>query len=254
MLEGLILGIAQGIAEWIPISSEGILVLVGMKFFGSNLAESVSVAVFLHLGTFAAALLYFWKDVISVFKKENRNVLSFLFFSTLVTGVVGLPLFYFGIKYLNGAAGAASAFIGVFLIITGVAQFKKPESVFRLFGSSNSRDAFFVGMLQGFSSLPGFSRSGLTVAGLLFRKFKDTDALKLSFLMSLPAVLGGNIILNLSGISVADINFTLITALVVSFVVGLLMIRILLRISQKINFGWFAIFFGVLTLVSLFFV
>ena len=115
------------------------------------------------------------------------------------------------------------------------------------------KDALFAGVLQGIAVLPGLSRSGLTVAALLFRKIKETDALKLSFLMSLPVVLGGNIVLNFLDDGI-EFNTSSLVALGASFVVGLLTIKYLLKISQKINFGWFAIGFGVLTLISLFFI
>jgi len=254
MLEGLILGAIQGITEWLPVSSEGVLTLVGLKFFGKDFASSVSLAVFLHLGTFLAALFYFRKNVINLFRKENKKMLSFLFFVTLITGVVGLPLFIFGLDYLGKLPlGYIIAIVGVFLIITGLVQFKKQEGDFKKKGDLNKKDCWIVGILQGLSVLPGLSRSGLTVAGFLFRKFKDTEALKLSFLISLPVVLGGNIALNLmdDGVEFSTVSFV---ALATAFVVGLATISLLLKIARKINFGWFAIGFGVLTLFSLFFI
>jgi undecaprenyl-diphosphatase len=175
--------------------------------------------------------------------------------ATLLTAFVGLPIFVLGLKSFSAmATGFVAGIIGAFLIITGLVQLKKPESVFKTKNDLKMVDALVAGCLQGLSVLPGFSRSGLTVAGLLFRKFKETEALRLSFLMSLPAVLGGNIILNLAGFNNIEFNFTSFAALAASFITGILTIGLLLKISRKINFGWFAIGFGVLTLISLFFV
>jgi len=252
MLEGLVLGIIQGITEWLPISSEGILTLVGMKFFGKDLASSVSMAVFLHLGTFLAALIYFRKDVVGVFKKQNRKLLNFLILSSLVTAIVAIPLLFFVIDYFNNfSAKFVIGFVGFLLIVTGFIQFKKLEKYFRNAFDLKRKDSVVVGIGQGLAVLPGLSRSGLTISCLLFRKIRDSEAIRLSFLMSLPAVLGGNILLNLVGKNI-QINLVSIVALIASFIVGFLIIGFLLKISRKINFGWFAIVFGVLTLAGLF--
>lgn len=250
MIEGLILGMVQGITEWLPISSEGVLTLVGMKFFGKDLSTSVSMAVFLHLGTFLAALFYFRKDVRNLLKVGKRRLFLFLVFATLVTALVGTPLFIFSIKSLGVVSSDfVIGLIGFFLIITGLIQFKKPEDVFKTERQVELTDSLIAGASQGLAVLPGFSRSGLTTASLLFRKFKDTEALKLSFLMSLPAVLFGNIALTIFGLSV-EYDLSSFVALATSFVVGLFAISFLLKISRKINFGKFVVFFGLLTLLG----
>jgi len=252
MLEGFVLGIIQGVTEWLPVSSEGVLTLVGMKFFDKDLSSSVSMAVFLHMGTFLAALVYFRKDVRALFgkEKEQRKVLKFLILSTLVTGVVGVPLLFWGVNYFTEfSIGFLVGLIGLFLVITGLVQFKKNDGAFRRAGDLKTSDAFFLGGLQGMASLPGFSRSGLTIAGLLFRKFQDTEALRLSFLMSLSAVLCANIFFKLAG---SGVNFGIIsiTALATAAITAFFMIHLLLKISRKINFGWFAISFGCLIVLG----
>jgi undecaprenyl-diphosphatase len=97
--------------------------------------------------------------------------------------------------------------------------------------------------------LPGLSRSGLTVAALLFRKFEDTEALRLSFLMSLPIVLGGNIILNATSFELSPVA---VWGVVTSFLFGLLTIHLLFRLAKKVNFAWFAVLFGVATIAAAF--
>lgn len=249
MIEGLVLGIIQGVTEWLPISSEGVLTLVGLKFFGRDIASSVSMAVFLHIGTFFSALFYLRKEVFSVFEKGNRKVLLFLFQSTVVTAVVGVPLLYIGMKYADRfPVFLAVSFVGIFLLITGIVQLKKPEETFRSRKDIGKVDTLLSGALQGLAALPGFSRSGLTVSGFLARKFKEDEALRLSFLMSLPAVLGANIFLNIFGESVR-LDIVSLTALTTALITGFFTIGLLLKISRKLNFGWFAIFFGAITLI-----
>jgi undecaprenyl-diphosphatase len=104
--------------------------------------------------------------------------------------------------------------------------------------------------VQGFAALPGFSRSGLTISALLLRKFDETAALRLSFLMSLPIVLGGNVLLNLKDGFVLSAGA--VFGLVFSFVFGIFTIHVLFRVARKINFAYFVLGFGVITLVAAF--
>src|SRR3989339_2261259 len=102
MLEQIILGIIQGIAEWLPISSEGLIILVKSNFFSqATLGENIRLALFLHLGTFLAALIYFRKDVFSLFnalfnfkksEAETKKLFRFLIGATLISGILGLTL------------------------------------------------------------------------------------------------------------------------------------------------------------------
>ena len=252
MAEGFILGIIQGITEWLPVSSEGILTLVGIKFFGRDLAGSISMAIFLHMGTFFSALIYFRKDVVKIFRPENKKILRFLVLSSLVTAAVAAPLLFFAMDYFSEISLVfIVAFVGLMLVFTGLAQFKKPETYFRNAFDLKNKDGLVAGVWQGLAVLPGISRSGFTIAVLLLRKFRDSEALRLSFLMSLPVVLGANAVLALKGFTLSLGFGSSVAALLTAFVVGFLTIGALLKISRKINFGWFAIFFGVLTLLSL---
>jgi len=141
MLEGIIFGIIQGVAEWLPVSSEGVIVLVKVNFFGgAGLEDIVKFALFLHLGTALAAVVYFRKDVVEIFKtlinyksatEENKKIFNFLFIATLISGVFGLIL----LKTLSGAEdtlGRSSDIvnftIGALLLVTAYLQFKKSKA------------------------------------------------------------------------------------------------------------------------------
>jgi undecaprenyl-diphosphatase len=263
MLEQIILGALQGIAEWLPISSEGVIVLTVKNFFdnGQNLETIVRQALFLHLGTFLAVLIYFRKDVIALVKalfqyrlakSETKKVLIFLIVATLLSGFFGFIL----LKFLLGleqelvlSAKVITLLIGFLLVLTGVLQIKVKIGGYKKAGDLTFKDGILLGLIQGLSVLPGFSRSGLTVSAFLLKRFDKFDALKLSFLMSLPIVLGGNIILNFN-----DWIFSkeAIWGLVFSFIFGLITIGLLLKLAKKINFGWFAFLFGILVVVSVF--
>ncbi|PIR98284.1 MAG: UDP-diphosphatase [Candidatus Colwellbacteria bacterium CG10_big_fil_rev_8_21_14_0_10_42_22] len=259
--EAIILGAVQGVAEWIPISSEGVTLLVATKLFEGSITikEMITISLYLHLGTFLAALIYFKKDIwylikqLFQYKKANektKNLINFYIIATLVSGLLGL-LILGGITELEGAIafsqGAILITLGILLLLTGLLQIWHKHEGKRVSTDINITDGIITGVAQGLAVIPGFSRSGFTVSALLLRGIKDTDALKLSFILSLPIVLIGNIILDTS-----PFIFTLgsLMGLTLSFVFGLLTIHGLLKLSQKFQFGWFVIFFGVLVIGS----
>jgi len=261
MLEQFILGIVQGIAEWLPVSSEGLIVLVKTNFLQSTSSFEVIIkeALFLHLGTFMAAFIYFFKDVVHLSKsifsynsqpKETQNLISFLSISTLISGVLGFTL----IKSISHFAALLEAkgkfitlIIGALLLGTAYLELRAKKGGYRTLKDLNLRDSVILGISQGCAALPGLSRSGITVSVLLLRKIDKAYALKLSFLMSLPIVLAGNIILNFNQLSITPESLIGLTS---SFVFGLATIHLLLKLAEKINFGYFMIFFGLLTLSS----
>jgi undecaprenyl-diphosphatase len=262
IIEYILLGLIQGIAEWLPISSSGMLTLVMSNFLNVNsLSVIVEESLFLHLGTFFAALIYFRKDVaellFSVFKynqtkTETKKILLFLTISTIISGILGLIFLYFLDRFetiflLSGKS--LTLLVGILLMITGIFKVKIKANGIKSSKNLTSSDGVLLGVAQGFSSFPGLSRSGITVSTLLIRKFDDTTALKLSFLMSLPIVLAGNILLNLN-----NAMFTLpsLIGVLTSFVFGILTIHGLIKISKRIDFGWFAIIFSILMLASIF--
>jgi undecaprenyl-diphosphatase len=262
-LQYLILGIIQGITEWLPVSSSAFIILVMSNFFKVTDANFLlQSALFLHLGTFFAALIYFKKDAWELFKtifkykktKDDELVLfNFILVSTIVTAFIGiiiLTLLSFYNLELTGKT--ISFFVGSLLLITGIFQVKTSRNKkigLRKEKDLENKDSFLLGIVQGLSTLPGLSRSGITVSTLLLRKFDDTEALKLSFLMSLPVVLLGNIIINSKEI----INFSsgAVYGLLASFIFGLATIHGLMKLSKKINFGWFIIIFAVLMIASI---
>lgn len=263
MLESIVSGIIQGVFEWLPISSEGVLVLAKVNLFGSDLAltDLISYALFLHLGTFLAVLIYFRKEVIRLIKEllkykstddKTKKLLNFYIIATLFTAIIALIILGL-LKLIEGefAPGGKviTLLIGLLLIITAVLQFREKEEKYKKTIDLKPADGVLLGLVQGLAVLPGLSRSGLTISTLLLRKFNSGLSLRLSFLMSLPVVLGGNIILNLDKFS---LGWQSLVGLVFSFLFGMLTIYTLLKVSHKINFGWFALIFAVLTILAVF--
>jgi len=261
MVEHIVLGIIQGVAEWLPVSSEGLIVLAKTNLFGGapSFESMIHLALFLHLGTFLAALLYFRRDVGVLLKAlfsfhtqtlATRKLLSFLLVSTVISGALGYAL----IMIVSGLASQFAAqgkiiTIGVGCLLLGTAylELRSKQGGYRKSEDLAWMDSILLGIVQGLAALPGLSRSGLTVSALLLRKVDKEMALKISFLMSLPVVLAGNIVLNFDAL-----QWTLGSAagLASSFVFGLATIHLLLRLAVAVNFGFFVLLFGVLTILS----
>ena len=262
MLESIVFGIIQGIFEWLPISSQGNLVLLMIGVFNYSVQKALHLSIFLHIGTFFAVLIYFRKDIQKLtlalknykadFETEENKILSFLFISTIITGLIGYPLF----KLLMVSSFTGEIFIalvGVALIFTGLFQKIAPQKELKTKKNLSLKDSLLLGIAQGFSIIPGLSRSGITIAALLFRGYKSKEALRLSFLMSIPVVLAAEIGLGIIR-GLPEINiFQGIVGLFFAFLFGFLTIHFLIKLATKIRFWLFCVVIGAIALLPLIF-
>ena len=192
LLDSVIFGILQGIFEWLPISSQGNIVLVMVGLMGMDPGNALNFAIFLHTGTLFSVIVYFRNDIINLLKslrtyrpgysQENDRVITFLLVSTIITGTLGFFL-YKSIRMATFSGEVFLGLVGLALIITGILQ-KISEKGKVKFTKPNFKDSVLMGILQGLAIVPGISRSGITVSGLLLRKYDSKEALRLSFLMS----------------------------------------------------------------------
>ncbi len=265
MLEFLILGAVQGLVEWLPLSSEGMVFLVKGNFFdhGESAMQVLHLSLFLHLGTFLAALIYFHKEIVSLFKtmfkyKESsegdKRLLMFLMATTLISGSLGYALskvFESASSEFENFGKFVTVFVALALFVTGllILKAKRQKDGFRKEIDIKAKDGLLLGVVQGLAVLPGFSRSGLTVSTLLFRKFDEVSAMRLSFLMSMPIIFLGNIVLNFDK---EFLSWSAFLGVLSAFVVGIITINLFFRLIKKINFGYFAIFFSVMMVLSVF--
>lgn len=264
MFAQFVLGAIQGIAEWLPVSSEGLIILVRTNIFPveQSVADAIREALFLHMGTFFAALVYFRRDVARLlrapFKGQGampgtKPLFLFLAISTLLSGAIGFSIAEGEQHAIAPAIGEYAGWInigiGLMLVITGglLLVAHRSAGIKRETRHLNWVDGVLLGVVQGFAAVPGLSRSGLTVSALLLRRVREEDALRISFLMSLPIVFAANIVFNLP--LLFDIDAAHLVGLAASFVFGLLTIHILLRVAKRINFGKFVLAFGVLLLL-----
>ena len=140
------------------------------------------------------------------------------------------------------------AIIGVFLIITGLLQKYASRSLGEI-KRIGIKDALLLGVVQAFAALPGLSRSGLTVSAFLFRGYDGRQAIRLSFLMSIPTVMAAEI--GLSLIDEVSFDLAAISGVITAFVFGFLTIDILMKIARRLAFWKFCLFLGALSLLPL---
>jgi len=241
---GVVSGIAQGVFEWLPVSSKTILLMM-FYWLGASPAQAYVIGLFLNGSTAAAAALYFRKDLIEAIKElgepgsHGRRLLVFLTASTLVTGTIAVPLAYLTTEIFTALRKLSMILIGVmFCALTAILWIEerlgKRDAAVR---SLRLRDGILAGLAQGFSALPGMSRSGLTIFALLALGYKPPEAIKLSFLMSVPATIGGSIYAYaLCREALAPLTAaTLIASTAAALTTSILTIAALLKISQKIK-------------------
>ena len=246
IIQAIILGIIQGIFEWLPISSEGQSMLILLNVFQMNVEEALSVAIFMHLGTSFAVMIKFREEFRSILSGKNRELTRIIVISTACTGLIGLPL-YLILKSTFTGGIAATLFIGFLLILTGIILGMNKGNGHKSINSVTHFDMIILGLVQGFAILPGISRSGVTLTTLLLRNVEQKTALVISFLISVPVVLGA-IALDAGMIFTFDPVHGLAMFLS-SLLVGYLMMDFLLQFADKVDFSIFCIFLGVLTII-----
>ena len=269
-LSSFLLGLVQGIAEFLPISSSGHLA-IAQNLLGMSDAGTVPefFDVLLHLGTLVAVFVAYWADIKDMVLEFFRGAGDLIHHSTpnpvpparrlILLIILGtLPLFVvLPVKDAVQSLSNSMVFIGAALIVTGVLLFVS-DRVKK--GRKNERtatwlDVLIVGLGQAIATMPGISRSGMTITTGCFVGFERKFAVRFSFLLSIPAVLGANI-LSLADAAKAGINWAevpvYLVGVVTAAVVGYLCIRLLRFIADRGKFGAFAYYcwaVGVLTLV-----
>jgi undecaprenyl-diphosphatase len=253
LLEAVVLGIVQGVTEFLPISSSGHLVL-GELLLKIKL-DDVSFEVFVHLGTFFSVVIVFRHTIWSVLKalwvgitpsagahrlggqSEDLRLLWLILVGSVPAGAAGL-LFKSQIE----RSFTSPVLVAIMLLVTGTVLF-----LTTFFQSPRNRmnflDAVVVGIAQALAMLPGISRSGMTISAGIFRGVERSKAAEFSFLLSLPAIFGASLI-ELHEVLASPLlheNLMIyLTGAITAFGVGYVAIRFLLKMIQKGKFQYFA--------------
>ncbi len=280
ILQALLLGALQGLAEFLPISSSGHLA-VAQNLFG---LEDLPLLfdVFLHLATLLAVCIYFWKKIWALLKclgrwiarkpmpenqqsddvlcgtdERGRKAIIAIILSTIITGVIGIVTSKL-IPDLPIKFTCAGFIVTALILIISAQIGKKKEN---LPAQENSKgvsilQSLVIGLMQGVGTLPGISRSGSTIAGALFSGMDRKTAGDYSFIISIPAILGAFIL------EVKDLDemtgsigiAPIVIGCTAAFIVGYLSLALLMKLIRKGKLQWFACYLiplGILGMIFL---
>ena len=247
MIEIFILSLIQGITEFLPVSSSSHLILVSKFLNFEN--ESLSIDVSLHVGSFMAVVVYFYKDILSVFK--NKILFLKIFISSLPVMIFGFFLVESGmiekIRNLKIIAWTTLTF-GILLYISD--KFKLVKNISKNF---TYKSAITIGFFQIFSLIPGVSRSGVAITAARFLNFKRLDAAKISFLLSIP-ILGAVSVFGIKNLILYEDTYLTklnLISIILSFLSSLITIKYFLYYIKKFNLNVFVYYRTLLGLILL---
>lgn len=282
VLQGFLLGILQGVAEFLPISSSGHLALA-QSLFG---LEDVPLLydIFLHMATLLAVTIYFWPKIWALLKcfgrwitkkqksdnqvqisendllcptdKIGQKTIIAIILTTAITGTFGIftskLIPDLGVKFVCGGFLVTSAL----LIISSIMEKRQFAKGPNEFTGISIKQSIIIGIMQGFGTLPGISRSGSTIAGALFGGVNRSLAGEFSFIVSIPAILGAFILelKDLGQMSSSIGAAPIIAGCISSFAVGYFSLSVLMKIIKKGKLQWFAAYLipaGILGLIFL---
>ena len=255
--EALILGLVQGMTEYLPVSSSGHLT-IGAALFGIEGEENLAFTVAVHVATVCSTLVILWKEIDWILKglfkfemnPETKYTLNILV-SMIPIGIVGV----FFKDHVEAIFGSGLLVVGCMLLVTAsllaFSYYAKP----RIKENISMRDAFIIGLAQACAVLPGLSRSGSTIAtGLLLGNKKENLA-QFSFLMVIPPILGEALLDIMKGLSgeevMGDIStLSLVVGFLAAFVSGCIACKWMINIVKKGKLIYFAIYCAIVGAIT----
>lgn len=259
--EAIVLGLTQGLTEFLPVSSSGHLTFL-QGVMGKNFDGQLFFNLILHLGTLVAVCAIFWKDIVALFKKPFKTLL-YLVVASIPAAIIGFFLDdVIEDKITNG--GYVGIFLAVFFFITAGVLFateiyaKRRKRVLPLCW----RTTLPMGVAQAIAVLPGISRSGSTIAAGTFAGGDSDEVAHFSFLMSIPVILGGFAVELYKGLRDGSLQGQFVSpdsqfgwciaiGFIVSAIVGLFAIKVMLKAIKKANYKWFSLYLVLLAIACI---
>ena len=269
LVPAIVAGFLQGIVEWLPVSSKT-MITIYFTLIGLKVQNAYSLGLIANFGSFFAALYYFRREVVGVIRalkhpfsdEPYAKLLRFLFVGTLATGVIGIPI-YVAVRHTFTLVGGsiAMAIIGVLLLGTGVIARRKEQLIAqqtdkpRMPKEPTAGHAILTGAMQGLAALPGISRSGMTITPLLWMGFEGDEAIRLSFMLDVLALVGAGIVPLLIGqggreaVSSLGVGTT-VAMLVVACIVSFGAINAVLGLARRLRTSVVTFAIAIITLAA----
>jgi undecaprenyl-diphosphatase len=253
LLTAIILGIVQGVSEFLPISSTGHMILAShlMGLEHTEFLKSFEIAI--QVGSILSVIVLYWRLLLVDFEVIKRVAVAFI-----PTGVLGLTLYRVVKSYLLGSAAVVlwSLFLGGLFLIAFEVWYREKEDAAGEIRQMSYKTALIIGLFQSIAMIPGVSRSASTIIGGLILGLKRKTIVEFSFLLAVPTMLAAtayDLMKSASEMTLAQVDF-LIAGFVTAFIVALLSIKFLLRFIQThtfIPFGVYRIILVVILLIHL---
>jgi undecaprenyl-diphosphatase len=247
-LQILILGMIQGVTEFLPVSSSGHLVLIQTLF---GLKEMLFYDVLLHFATLLAVILFFYKDIIGYFK--SLKIIFYIVLLTLPTGIIGVVIKkYLSFVYDNVLiSGICLIITGLWLWIAETIYTKNVGQKIKIYNIGILK-ALLIGVVQGMSVLPGISRSGSTLGSALIMNIDKFQAVKFIFISSIPAILGATF-LELKEVMGGTVIFqpVYIYGMITAFIFAILSLKFFIKIVSKQKLKCFSYYCWTVGLISI---
>ena len=243
-LEIFILSAVQGISEFLPISSSAHLILIS-SFFELK-TNSLLIDISLHLGSLIAIVFYFRKDLFDL--NNNRKYLNLILFGSIPLLIFGYILHTSELIYLLRnikIIAFTTLFFGIILFFSDQAKTEKNISI-----NLDFKSIIFIGLFQILALIPGVSRAGITLTAARFLKFNRVDSVKISFMLSIPALAGASF-LGLQDLinQPLEINYLIIFAIILSFLFSFITVKFFLNFINKFSLNIFIIYRILLSLI-----
>ena len=243
-LEIFILSAVQGISEFLPISSSAHLILIS-SFFDLKI-NSLLIDISLHLGSLIAIIFYFRKDLFDL--NNNRKYLNLILFGSIPLLIFGYILHSSELIYLLRnikVIAFTTLFFGIILFFSDQAKTEKNIST-----NLDFKSILFIGLFQILALIPGVSRAGITLTAARFLKFNRVDSVKISFMLSIPALAGASF-LGLQDLinQPLEINYLIIFAIILSFLFSFITVKFFLNFINKFSLNIFIIYRILLSLI-----
>lgn len=261
LIQSLVLGLIQGLGEFLPVSSSGHLLLARILFgIQTDTPAMKMLDILLHVGTLIPVIIIFWKDWINMILHPVRNKTLLLL---VVASLPTLAIYVLAKKVfpsVNGFAVFDSGwFLGTSFIITALFLLLCDLTAKRRAAKSGGKVGFvqavIMGIFQGIGMIPGVSRSGSTIFGGVSSGLDKPAAAKFSFMMSAPAILGSLLMEGKDALEQGYLKeislFPALAGIVVAAVVGFLAIRFMLKIISRVPLSWFAVYVGIIGIAYL---
>ncbi len=269
VIVSIIVGIVQGISEWLPVSSKTQIIIVSHYLLGLNFQQAYAFGLFMEIGTVLAAIIYFRKEVWTLIKAllgkgnaEEFKLFKFVLVATIVTGIVAVPLYVITDKVSGGYnIGLPMIILGAILFVDAIvilySRSKYAEdSKRRTLGSIGLKEYVFIGFAQGLAALPGVSRSGATTSTMLLLNVEAQEAFRLSFVIGIFASAAAffvTIIFSKAVIfsAVAGLGITgILVSIVIAALVSLFLIDFLLNMAKKAKIVYLIVALGIIAIAG----